>query len=663
MIKLHSTHCIPGGDTRPRLFYMSCEIARPPQEKKNKKMAACTNPICAQFRIQHKNMTLRKLELEKELARFQRVHVNEFNQRVADNAVTPVRDASTGDMGLMMPNGEVMTQEKIARRIEIATTCMNSLQASERHNRQLAEENRVLKQNHDRAYAEMRRLEGILAGFDKPRRFEYTEDRHRETLELNERLAEQIEGMERRLHSLEEDNAVLLRNRRRASAVAARACPQGEARLADYITADGRVPPACPCTGCTQYEAQVLLDPDPAAAFARHMSKTHQVTMPTADSRPHRPLTTARSAATAGASSPDASWPRTSRRASSNPCQRFPSAAGERWTIRREHVFDAVAARRTMLLAALQALNHRLDAHLRHKWEPPSGWLASCDNGGFHLGGAVQCYQRGRTPEALWRSYVSIVATCFEHELQPTIDRLSHSTHDFVLVATAAESPHQAIAGCMVQIRAAENHTPYLYIMSLGTLPTHRHMGLARQLVHAAYALGACLQEQGTVQGIGLAVKLHEAHTSNIQAIYSACGMQPSRSTVMNFHGPDESNDCWNLASLTDQFFPMWMDITPHTIYEDATVCILHPTHNDDSPCLHHAYPADRTADVHQHGLIPTRLRNLFPPNAYLVADNSVVFSADAPTPPAFSIRARVKKPSTTSVALLIPVPPWFRAT
>ena len=239
---------------------------------------ACTNPICEQFRIQHKNITLKRIELEKELQRYRKTDTDEFNQRVSTNAVTQFRDAVTGDMGLMMPNGEVMTPEKVAKRMEIASACMNSLQASEKHNRQLAEENRILKQSQEQTHNEMRRLERILAGFDKPRRFEFTDDRHRETVELNERLADQVDAMEARLHALEEDNEVLQRSQRRANATAARVAIDDEDRhLAEaYITSDGRVPPACPCAGCTHYEPQVLMDPDPAEAFVRHMDRTHK---------------------------------------------------------------------------------------------------------------------------------------------------------------------------------------------------------------------------------------------------------------------------------------------------------------------------------------------------------------------------------------------------
>ena len=56
----------------------------------------------------------------------------------------------------------------------------------------------------------MRRLEATLAGFERTRRYEtFTDARHKETLELNERLADEVETLERKLHQLTEENRLL----------------------------------------------------------------------------------------------------------------------------------------------------------------------------------------------------------------------------------------------------------------------------------------------------------------------------------------------------------------------------------------------------------------------------------------------------------------------
>lgn len=245
---------------------------------------SCPNPTCAQYRIQHKNMTLKRLELEKELQHIRRLQSNEFNQAVAQNAVTPMRDAVTGDMGLMMPNGEIITPDKMIKRMEMAKKCMETLQASEKHNRQLMEENRILKQGNETTYNEMRRLERVLNGFEKTRRYDnFTEEKYKEAVKLNDELAEQIENTEYEMHILEEENAILKQQQHRQCATAARtviADDEDRASISSYITSDGRIPIQCPCDpeGCAErYEAQVIGNQDPVDAFALHMNKMHKV--------------------------------------------------------------------------------------------------------------------------------------------------------------------------------------------------------------------------------------------------------------------------------------------------------------------------------------------------------------------------------------------------
>jgi hypothetical protein len=242
---------------------------------------ACTNPICAQFRIQHKNITLKRLELEKELDQMRRIHTNEFHQAIEQRSVTPVRDAATGEMGLMMRNGEVITPDKIAKRMEIAATCMATLQATEKHNRQLAEENRFLKQTNEATYGEMRRLERLLSGFEQTRRFQpFTDELHKQTLERNEQLAAELDRMERAMHALQEELAALRQQSHRQSVCAPRILDEEEHSIVSFIASDGRIPAQCPCDalGCReQYDTQVIGNESPTEAFVLHMSRTHKV--------------------------------------------------------------------------------------------------------------------------------------------------------------------------------------------------------------------------------------------------------------------------------------------------------------------------------------------------------------------------------------------------
>ena len=245
---------------------------------------ACSNQVCVQFRIQHKNVTLRRLELEKEIDLMRRAQSSEFNQTVAQNAVAPVRDAVTGDMGLMMHSGEVITPEKILKRMEIAAKCMESLQMSEKLNRQLAAENTTLKTSNEMTYNEMRRLEKILVGFEKTRRYDtFTDEMHKETVTLNEKMAKELEKAERRLRVLEEENGILKQHHHRATTTADRtmiADDEDSNTIGAYITSDGRIPSKCPCDaeGCGEkYEESVIGDENPTEAFAVHMNKMHKV--------------------------------------------------------------------------------------------------------------------------------------------------------------------------------------------------------------------------------------------------------------------------------------------------------------------------------------------------------------------------------------------------
>ena len=246
--------------------------------------AACTNPICAQFRIQHKNVTIKRLELEKELELMRRAQSNQFNQAVAQRAVTPIRDAVTREAGLMMPNGEVMTPEKIRKQMEIAAKCMESLQMSEKLNRQLSEENKNLKQTNERSYNEIRRLEKALNWFEKSRKYEtFTDEKHKETLKINERMADELDELEIKMHLLEEENAALKRNNRRALITAERTSIEDDddaTSITSYITSDGRIPSKCPCDPerCMErYETHVVQSESQVQAFTEHMRTTHKV--------------------------------------------------------------------------------------------------------------------------------------------------------------------------------------------------------------------------------------------------------------------------------------------------------------------------------------------------------------------------------------------------
>lgn len=282
-IKEQSTHCILN---KKRDTLYTKKKLKAGLHSMSAPSTACNNPICAQFRIQHKNITLKRLELEKEIDQMRRAQSSQYNQAVEMRSVTPVRDAVTGEMGLMMRNGEVMTPDKIAKRMEIAAKCLETLQASEKHNRQLVEENKYLKQTNETTFNEMRRLERALAGFERTRRFEpFTQEQHKITLELNEQMATDLERLEREMHALQEENAILKQHSRRQTTCAPRTNIEdsdGEEHtsITSYISSDGSIPTKCPCDaiGCEErYDTQVIGSESPTEAFVLHMSRVHKV--------------------------------------------------------------------------------------------------------------------------------------------------------------------------------------------------------------------------------------------------------------------------------------------------------------------------------------------------------------------------------------------------
>ena len=329
------------------------------------------------------------------------------------------------------------------------------------------------------------------------------------------------------------------------------------------------------------------------------------------------------------------------------------------------------------MLRALEALDGQLDRCLGackdtiplfDPWTPPQ-WVPRGDTGCFELATHTRCYQRGYVPEAMWDSYVQIVDACFRHNSYPTTRaRLDQSTYDFLIAITPDRQT--AIAGCMVQFRSAPGHTPYLYIMSLGTTERCRRKGLAQQMVHAVYTLGTLMIEKGQRSDVypvpdrrlyialGVSLEQPRAEHDRIERIYSRCGLAPCERTrrILDFpaFAPYQRAEDWLLISGT-YCTPMYAEVQPDVLYEDERVCIYRPT-AADQPTMYHQFPADRRQAVLQHGIVPARHADLYPAGSDLYAPEAIVFTAAAPGE--FRIKARAKTAET--VILRIAVPHWF---
>ena len=173
----------------------------------------CSNPLCIQFRTQHRIITQKRNELEKELETLRNQYASHVVQSI------PVAEAPD-ETGVRLPNGELMTVEKFMTRTAMMNQCRESLQVSEKRARQFGEENVKLRLERDTLYATMRKFEDTLQGFERARHYDvFTDENHRKTLADNAMLIEENEQLSSNERELKEENRIL---RRRIHALMAR---------------------------------------------------------------------------------------------------------------------------------------------------------------------------------------------------------------------------------------------------------------------------------------------------------------------------------------------------------------------------------------------------------------------------------------------------------
>ena len=117
----------------------------------------CTNRTCLEFRIQHRNATIRKLELERELSAVRLKYDMLFDQVTTQGVAATARAAAMGEEAFRLPNGELMTAEKFMERTQMLTQTRASLERSDSKLRKILEENAQLKKEKEMAVNEARR--------------------------------------------------------------------------------------------------------------------------------------------------------------------------------------------------------------------------------------------------------------------------------------------------------------------------------------------------------------------------------------------------------------------------------------------------------------------------------------------------------------------------
>ncbi len=117
----------------------------------------CSNRTCIEYRIQHRNATLKRLEVERDLHAVRLKYDMLFNQVTTQGVAATARAAAMGDEAFRLPNGELMTVEKFMERTQILAQTRTSLEKSEAKGRRLIEENARLQKEKESAVNEARR--------------------------------------------------------------------------------------------------------------------------------------------------------------------------------------------------------------------------------------------------------------------------------------------------------------------------------------------------------------------------------------------------------------------------------------------------------------------------------------------------------------------------
>ncbi len=117
----------------------------------------CSNRTCMEYRIQHRNATLKKLELERDLTAVRLKYDMLFEQVTTQGVAATARAAAIGEEAFRLPTGELMTAEKFLERSHMLTQTRASLEKAEAKNRRTLDENVQLKKEKEIAVNEARR--------------------------------------------------------------------------------------------------------------------------------------------------------------------------------------------------------------------------------------------------------------------------------------------------------------------------------------------------------------------------------------------------------------------------------------------------------------------------------------------------------------------------
>jgi hypothetical protein len=311
------------------------------------------------------------------------------------------------------------------------------------------------------------------------------------------------------------------------------------------------------------------------------------------------------------------------------------------------------------------------------QWIPPQGVPLSENGRGFYLAPRVICYQRTYEPPNLYEQFTDVAARCFhpdspsKSEIRYNLERLAF---DFFIVVLA--SNNTPAAGCVVEFRPAIKRTmpPYLYVSTVCTDPVYSSRGLAHQLIHAVYTLGALmLQQNATAPGmwqyaipegrldIGLAVMKQPTEIAEkLKRLYTQCGLilnQGQRKGIKYTSFTPYSIYQWQLEKESEKL-SMWQTVTQHVLYDDGEIRILHPTHTKEGITMYHCFPEEKMRTVKSKGIVHSKHAVLHEKSDEIYAPSTIRFSKQRITNQGvFRIQAET---TMETVELRISIPPWF---
>jgi hypothetical protein len=117
----------------------------------------CSSRTCIEYRIQHRNVTMKNLEMEREIKSIRLKHGLLLGQVTTQGVAATARAAAMGEEAFRLPNGELMTAEKYTERTSILNQTRVALERSETKLRKMLEDNATLTKQKEYDSNEIRR--------------------------------------------------------------------------------------------------------------------------------------------------------------------------------------------------------------------------------------------------------------------------------------------------------------------------------------------------------------------------------------------------------------------------------------------------------------------------------------------------------------------------